>query len=134
MIRLALAALLAVVATAPARAEQPLSPAEVRALLAGNSTRGTIVLESPLLGQVYERWFAASGELVSRNVTKGTNDAGAWRVDDAGHLCMTHRTWAAGREYCTAVVKAADGYRRLFNGKPSEAMEVRPGDAFALGR
>lgn len=134
MIRLGLAALLAFAAAAPARAEQPLSGAEARSLLAGNSTRGTIVLESPLLGHVYERWFAADGQLVSRNVTKGTTDSGTWRVDDAGNICMTHRTWASGREYCTAVASTADGYERLFKGKPSETVVVYPGDAFGLGR
>lgn len=126
----------ALLAAAPfgAQAGEPLSAAEARQLLAGNSTRGSIVLASPLLGHVYERFFAADGRLFSRNLTKNDGDAGVWRVDDGGNVCMKHTTWASGREYCTQIERTGtSSYTRVFKGEPSELMTVRPGDAFGLG-
>lgn len=122
------------VAAAAAHAQQALSAKEVAALVAGNSTEGTIVIESPLLGHKFERFFAAGGALYSRNSTKGESDKGTWRVTRAGSLCMRHDTWAQGREYCTQVNRTADGFERIFKGKPSEVMEVKPGDVFGLER
>lgn len=116
----------------PAAAEDLLAEKEVRELLAGNSTKGTIVIDSPLLGHEFLRHFAADGRLVSRNATKGETDKGSWRVNDSGAVCMKHDTWAQGREYCTLMLRRNGGYRRVFNGKPSEDLVVLPGDPFAL--
>lgn len=129
-LRFLAAALLLAVASG-ARADETLSAGEVEKLLSGNSTKGVIVIESPLLNHEFQRFFAADGTLVSRNVTKGESDKGVWRVTPQGSVCMKHD---GGREYCTLVVRTRGGYQRVFKGKPSEAMAVLPGDAFALKR
>jgi hypothetical protein len=134
VLRTFLAALSLAALATPAAAADAMSDAEVEKLLSGNSTQGKIVIESPLLDHEFRRHFAADGRLVSHNVTKGEGDKGTWRVTPSGALCMKHDTWAQGREYCTLVERAGQGYRRIFKGKPSEEMKVLPGDAFGLLR
>lgn len=134
VLRLFMAAAAFVVAATAAHAADTLSKAEVEKLLAGNSTQGIIVIESPLLGHEFRRFFAADGRLMSHNVTKGEGDNGKWRVSPSGAVCMKHATWSQGREYCTLVERDGDRYRRVFGGKPSESMAVMPGDAFGLQR
>ncbi len=125
------AAAFAMLAAAPAAAADTMSADEVRAALAGNSTKGVIVIESPLLGHEYERFFAADGKLVSRNATRGDTDEGTWRISRSGAVCMKH---SSGREYCTLMARAGDGFARIYKGQPSEEFSVLSGDAFGLGR
>ncbi len=133
-LRLIPTVLLAWTVSTPASHAAPVPADELRGLLAGNSTQGVIVIESPLLNHEFRRYFAVDGRLVSQNVTKGETDAGTWRVTPSGAICMKHENWAQGREYCTLVERSDGGYQRVFKGKPSEDMKVLPGDAFGLSR
>ncbi len=84
----------------------PLTAAEVKTLIAGNSASGF----ADALGKNYTAYYALDGKLV-QVLENGKRRQGAWKVADSGHFCTQFPTET---ERCTRVAPADNGeYQRV---------------------
>jgi hypothetical protein len=104
MKRIAMICLLLVSGAAWAAA--PLTAAEVKTLIAGNSASGF----ADALGKNYTAYYAADGNFVQVLEDKKRRQ-GAWKVTDDGHFCTQ---FPSEQERCTRVMPSGKGeYQRV---------------------
>jgi len=131
-LRVVAALMVAVVACSPRTEEEalvvsgspPLSGAELRALLPGSTARGlgleprvffTIVFgpDGALTGRI-----GASPDEVRRATEYPSVDAGAWRITEAGTVCIRWHRWLEGTESCQRVHRSGRKFQAyLRNGR-----------------
>ena len=111
--------------SAPALAGTPLSGAQVKQLISGNSVEAY----SKARGFDFKAYFATDGIGVSE--VNGKTSKGAWRINDSGEHCSQ---WPKQKETCGQVVDMGDGtYNRMEEGYPRSVWKkIHPGNAFGL--
>jgi hypothetical protein len=104
MKRFALFCLLAI--SANAWAANPLTAAEAKTLIVGNSAAGF----ADALGKNYTAYYSPEGKL-TQVLENGKRRQGAWKIVDDGHFCTQFPTES---ERCTKIFPSANGeYQRV---------------------
>jgi hypothetical protein len=135
--RFALPALLLLTAAAagPAAEPAPLTAAEVRALLTGNTLDGETRLARFRSSEVrsFQVHLRADGTLTLRNF-EGNTDEGVWEVTDGGLFCNQYRHTRRGMHRCYSVQQEGDAYLLIDteSGSASTVFTVRAGNPEGL--
>jgi hypothetical protein len=91
---------------------KPLSAAEAKQVLAGNTLRGSIVATgSPIPFSVY---LSADGRASA--VAMDESDRGSWRTQSNGEVCLKWKTWQDGAESCNVYFRKGDVFKVFLPG------------------
>lgn len=106
---------IAVMASGIAHAEEPLTAAEVRAALLGNTGVGTTSR-----GDAYWVYRNPNGEQVLQT-DGGFSDEGEWRITDDGELCSKWEKIRKGEELCLKFYRLGEDRYKYFKPNGDEA-------------
>jgi len=109
----------------------PLTAAELKSLLSGNSMAGNGKQNEPAAPYDWIAFYAADGTLTMRLKPEwgGTTDSGKWWVTEKGELCRLFEKMASGKEGCWLFYREGGFYRFM----PSQGVAVEGRTAIIQG-